>query len=173
MDSQRWRRIIGVLLLGISCAASAALAAPAVGEAAPALAAETLDGRAFDLAALRGKVVIVNFWATWCPPCREEMPALDAFYRRYRDKGLELIGLSADSAHDAEEVRQVMRAYAYPAAMLGKARANGFGAPRILPVSYVVDANGVLRAILRPDKIAITEDSLARTLLPLLEPTNR
>ena len=71
-----------------------------VGRPAPSLVASDLNGQTFDLSALRGKVVVVNFWATWCPPCREEMPALNAFYERYHSKGLEMIGLSTDRARD-------------------------------------------------------------------------
>src|SRR5258708_1801560 len=74
-------------------------AATEVGQV-PSLAVPELDGKTFDLGALRGQVVIVNFWATWCPPCRQEMPMLDAFYRRYHARGVELIGLSADRPHD-------------------------------------------------------------------------
>ena len=83
-----------------------AFASVTVGNAAPALVVPELDGQTFDLSALRGKVVIVNFWATWCPPCRKEMPALDAFYRRYHGNGLEMIGVSADRPHDRSDVIQ-------------------------------------------------------------------
>jgi cytochrome c biogenesis protein CcmG, thiol:disulfide interchange protein DsbE len=144
------------------------LAAPTVGQPAPALVVETLGGHTLDLSALRGKVVIVNFWATWCAPCREEMPTLDSFYRRYRKQGLELIAMSADSPDDVADVRKVMQAFAYPAAMVDKARSNGFGFPQMLPVTYVIDSKGVVRAVLRPDKIKITEKSLAEVVLPLL-----
>src|SRR5271170_6577500 len=75
-----------------------------VGQAAPPLHVPTLGGREFDLAALRGKVVIVSFWATWCPPCRAEMLILNAFYRRYHEQGLEVIGLSVDRPHDRSDV---------------------------------------------------------------------
>src|ERR1700684_886482 len=75
---------------------SSAFAAMEVGQPAPSLVVQELDGQTFDLGAVRGKVVVVSFWATWCPPCRKEMPVLDALYRRYHGQGLEMIGLSAD-----------------------------------------------------------------------------
>jgi cytochrome c biogenesis protein CcmG, thiol:disulfide interchange protein DsbE len=71
-----------------------ALAAAEIGQPAPALVVQELNGKTFDLAALRGHVVVVNFWATWCPPCRKEMPALSAFYRQYHSRGVEMIGIA-------------------------------------------------------------------------------
>jgi peroxiredoxin len=156
----------GWVALVIAC--HIALAATEVGQPAPPLAATELDGRGFDLAALRGKVVVVNFWATWCPPCREEMPALDAFYRQHHDQGLEMLGISADRPRDRGEVVNMMHAFSYPAAMLGDAKVNGLGAPDALPVTYVIDRAGIVRAKFRADQMAVTEQSLAATVLPLL-----
>jgi cytochrome c biogenesis protein CcmG/thiol:disulfide interchange protein DsbE len=147
---------------------SLARAATDVGQPAPALVVPELDGQAFDLSALRGKVVIVNFWATWCPPCREEMPTLDAFYRRYHGQGLEMIGVSADRSHDRSDVTKVMQSIGYPAAMLDDAKVNDFGTPNVLPMTVVVDRNGVVRAKLIPDRTPVTEKSLSAAVLPLL-----
>src|ERR1700722_3244190 len=121
---------------GVGLTGHQALAAIALGQPAPSLAAAELNGTGFDLNALRGRVVIVNFWATWCVPCREEMPALDAFYRRYHANGLEMIGISADRPRDRSDVVKAMQAYAYPAAMLRDANPNGFGAPEALPETF-------------------------------------
>jgi len=152
----------------ILCMAALGFAAAIVGNAAPALSVPEPDGQTFDLSAQRGKVVIVNFWATWCPPCREEMPALDAFYRRYHSQGLEMIGLSADRPHDRSDVVRVMKSFSYPAAMLNDAKVNDFGAPSVLPVTFVVGRDGVVRARLTPDETPVTEKSLADAVLPLL-----
>jgi thiol-disulfide isomerase/thioredoxin len=158
----------GAGIAAIVCAAALAFASATIGNAAPALEVLELDGRAFDLSALQGKVVVVNFWATWCPPCREEMPALDAFYRRYHGQGLEMIGLSTDRPHDRSDVTKVMQSYSYPAAMLEDAKVNDFGPLDVLPVTFVVDRSGVIRAKLTPDQTPVTEKSLSDVVLALL-----
>jgi cytochrome c biogenesis protein CcmG, thiol:disulfide interchange protein DsbE len=144
-------------------------AATEVGDVAPPLVAAKLDGSTFDLGTLRGKTVIVNFWATWCVPCRSEMPVFDTFYRHYHGQGLEMIAVSADRSRDRDDVIKVMQAFSYPAAMLKDAKVNGFGAPRILPVTYVVDSTGVVRAKLVPEsESGVSEKVLADAVLPLL-----
>jgi len=144
------------------------LASAELGQPAPALVIEELNGKTFDLAAQRGKVTVVNFWATWCAPCRKEMPTLDTFYRRYHAQGLDIIGVSADRPHDRSDVAKVMQSFSYPVGMLDDAETNGFGPPSVLPVTFVVDRAGVVRAKLTPDQTPVTEDSLAKVVLPLL-----
>ena len=139
-------------------------AAPEIGAAAPSLVVRTLDGRTFDLAKLRGKVVLVHYWATWCAPCRKEMPTLDAFYRRHREQGLEIIGISIDFARDAEKMRKMAASQTYPTARSSDISDNGFGAPEGVPVTYVIDADGKVR-----DKfIAVPNKLLNDVVLPLL-----
>ena len=137
------------------------------GERAPALVVPRLDGGVFDLAALRGKVVIINFWATWCSPCRAEMPQLDAFYKRYRARGLELLGVSVDDAQDRDAVAGVMKSFSYPAALAATAQVNDFGAPVAVPMTWIIDATGVVRARLIAGN-AVTAQSLEQAVLPLL-----
>jgi thiol-disulfide isomerase/thioredoxin len=151
-------------------AAAPAFAAPELGAAAPALVLPEIGGGKFDLASAGGKVVIVNFWATWCPPCREEMPALDRFFAKYHARGVELIGVSVDKTRDRDQVGKVMASLHYPAGLVADAETNGFGKPNALPVTYIVDAKGIVHAVLTPEVTALTEDSLAAAVLPLLPP---
>jgi cytochrome c biogenesis protein CcmG/thiol:disulfide interchange protein DsbE len=153
----------------LSFSASVRAAPPVVGRSAPALVVPQLDGRVFDLAKLRGRVVLVNFWATWCSPCRSEMPTLNAFYRRYRSRGLDVLGLSIDEPTDAAQVRQVMRRFSYPAALASVARTDGFGEPVAVPVTYVIDSRGVIRAQLQAQgPHGVSREALERAVLPLL-----
>jgi len=145
--------------------AGVATDAPAIGKPVPALVAPELDGKTFDLAAERGKVVIVNFWATWCGPCRAEMPLLNRFFLEHRAQGLALVGVSVDDRHDQKEVVEVMRRFAYPAVLASSAKVNGFGPPLAVPMTWVIDAQGVVRARLVS---AVTEEALVQTVLPLL-----
>ena len=143
--------------------------APAVGKAAPAFVALGLDGQTFDLASERGKVVIVNFWASWCAPCRAEMPLLNRFYLAHRAQGLVLVGVSVDEPHDRKEVVEIMRQFAYPAVLAANARVNGFGPPLAVPMTWIIDRSGVLRGRLVAGN-AVTEQSLSQAVLPLLPP---
>jgi cytochrome c biogenesis protein CcmG, thiol:disulfide interchange protein DsbE len=154
-------------ILTISLAGNA-FAGGEIGQAAPALVVQELDGQTFDLSAQRGKLVVINFWATWCPPCRQEMPALDAFYRKYHAQGLEMIGLSADRPHDRSDVIKVMQSFSYPAAMLDNANTNDFDDPTELPETFVIDGTGVVRAKFVPDQTLATDKSLSAAVLPLL-----
>jgi thiol-disulfide isomerase/thioredoxin len=136
--------LTGAVLLN----AVTAFAAPRVGQPAPAFVGQTVDGQTLDLSQLRGHVVVVNLWATWCPPCRAEMPMLDAYVLAHRDEGLQLVGLSADRHRDLGEVRKAMQGLHYPAALLADAKTNGFG------------PDGTIKAILVPTDTPLTATRL-------------
>ena len=160
-------RLISAVAVGaltVAFSLDRACAAPEIGEAAPPLVLTAIDGTSIDLAKLRGKVVLVNFWATWCAPCRKEMPTLDAFYRRHRGQGFELIGISVDFARDAAKMRKVAAGLAYSAVGINDIAVNGFGAPDGVPVTYVIDGEGTIR-----DKfIAVPNKLLNDVVVPML-----
>ncbi len=134
-------------------------------EPAPALIVETARGENFDLAAMRGKVILVNFWATWCAPCIAELPAIGKFYQAHRAQGFEVIALSIDEPRDRGKMQRLIAKLPFAAALLSEASRNGFGVPDAVPVSFVVDADGVVR-----DKfVNIDEDLLDEVILPLLK----
>jgi cytochrome c biogenesis protein CcmG, thiol:disulfide interchange protein DsbE len=157
--------VVAVGFVALDLKLSSAEAAPAIGQPAPPLTATALDGQTLDLSELRGKVVLVNFWATWCAPCRKEMPTLDAFYRRYHGQGLELIGISVDFARDAAKMRKAAGTVTYPTVMASDIPVNGFGPPDGVPITYVIDSAGVIR-----DKfIAVPSKLLHDVVVPLLQ----
>ena len=114
------------------------------GQPAPAIQAKLLDGTAFSLSDEAGKVVIVNMWATWCAPCREEMPALEAYYRQHRDQGLVLVALSMDDPRDEAKVREATRGYSFPIGFQRDTYLKGYGRIWRLPLTFVVDRKGIL-----------------------------
>lgn len=117
-----------------------------MGRPAPDFTARDLDGRPLRLSALRGRPVLINFWATWCPPCREEMPQIEAFVRRYGDR-MEVVGVAVGET--PEQVRAFLRKTPYSWRFVADpdlAVADRYGIFGI-PSSYFVDREGVVRAI--------------------------
>jgi cytochrome c biogenesis protein CcmG/thiol:disulfide interchange protein DsbE len=155
-------------LLAVLTLPAAAHAAPVIGRPAPPLVGQTLNGQRFDLSALRGRVVVVNLWATWCGPCREEMPALDAFSRRYAPRGVVVIGLDEDKPQALPMAERIMNGAAYPALPAATAQADGFGMPPSLPVTVIIGPDGVVRTIFSGVNGLLTEQTLAALVEPLL-----
>ena len=158
------RAVALVVIVAVASLFGSARAAPEIGEAAPSLVLTTLDGSTFDLAKLRGKVVLVNYWATWCAPCRKEMPKLDAFYKKFQSKGLEIIGISIDFERDFEKARKAARSVAYPMAVAKAITDDGFGIPKGVPITWIIDGNGKVRDRL----IEVRDELLNGIVVPLL-----
>jgi peroxiredoxin len=107
----------------------------------------TPGGARFHLAEQRGKVVMINFWATWCPPCLEEMPAMERLYRQQKDAGFTLIAVSVDA--DPRKVAPFLRAHqlTFPVGLDPKMELANTYAVRALPSSFVVGRDGTLAAL--------------------------
>ena len=118
-----------------------------VGEQVPEYGALTLSGDSVHLFDLRDQVVLLNIWATWCPPCREEIPALQALHEEHSAEGLNIVGVSVDAAHDRENVRTFADEYGvtyaiwHDAADLIRTRFVITG----VPTTLLIDRSGVIR----------------------------
>jgi len=162
------RLLYAVSLFVLTLAApGAAVAEP---RPAPALTATLLDGTRFALSDALGRVVLINFWATWCAPCREELPALEAFYRQYRERGLVILAVSLDEPGALDAVRAAMRGYTFSAALASQARYRGYGRIWRVPMTFVVDRQGRLREDLTAGTLQVDQVFLEQHVAPLLSP---
>jgi thiol-disulfide isomerase/thioredoxin len=135
---------------------------PAATPAVPSLQIDTLDGTRYDLAAHRGKWVVVNFWATWCAPCLKEMPelsALDAMHEHIEVIGLAYEDIDVEAMRDFLETHPVM----YPVAIVDTyAPPADFETPRGLPMTYLIAPDGtVARRVVGPVTAREIEDAIA------------
>jgi len=167
-----------LLLLGLLAAVVAELAlrapglrgphAAAVAEAAPPFELPDLGGRKVSLGSLKGRVVAVNFWASWCAPCREEIPALSRVWHQYRDRCFEMLGVAEESG-TPEEVAEAARKFGidYPVLLDEKGAAgDAFRIPGY-PRTYLVDQGGVIRKVFEG---AVEQEELEAAVVPLLGP---
>jgi len=150
--------------------------APAVLFEAPDFTLSTPSGASLSLAELRGKVVLLNFWATWCVPCRKEMPAIEALYQRYKDRGLEVVAISLDKLAAApveafvKEVGVTYRVALDPS----WATARTYGV-RGLPATFLIDRAGnvVMRELGERDWMEEAKQQAVEGLLQASEAVKR
>ncbi len=132
------------LMLGASAAHCGELK-PWTGGATPALALKDPEGKAHDLAAYRGKVVLVNFWATWCPPCREEMPSMQALREQLADKGFEVLAVNLMESEEKIAAFRESELIDLPVLMDRDGAAAKRWKVGMLPISFVIDRRGAIR----------------------------
>jgi thiol-disulfide isomerase/thioredoxin len=98
-----------------------------------------------NLSQLKGKVVLINFWATWCPPCRIEIPSLMELYGKYKPQGLEIIGVSIDSAGQTPVITFIKdKKINYPVVMANQDILKNFDPVIAVPTTYLLDKNGIV-----------------------------
>jgi thiol-disulfide isomerase/thioredoxin len=161
-------RFAGFFLTIILLAATPAAVALEVGKPAPDFEIASADGKVFKSSEASGEVVVINFWATWCSYCRAEMPALETYYRRHKAEGLRMIAVNMDAAGADAQASEIMRSYSYSAGIGRLSHLHGFGRIWRLPMTFVVDRNGILRRDGSVGEPGIDLATLEREVTPLL-----
>jgi peroxiredoxin len=138
--------LAGAVLVGAGLLARHSLNAgetDQTGKAAPAWELKDLDGKTVHSSDFKGKVVILDFWATWCPPCRAELPSFVALQKKYQDKGLTVVGMSVDKG-SVDDVKAFAKQQGlnYPVVLADAKIAGAFGGIEGIPTTFIIDRNG-------------------------------
>jgi len=174
---RRTRRALLRGAAGLSLAGMDAIFAPwvwandlRVGEAAPPATLVTLDGRHIATQDLLGHVIILTFWATWCGPCRQELPLLSEYALHHASQGLSVLGFTLDPPEEIRKVQQVAQSFSFPVGLLANSSLPGYGRIWRIPVNFTIDRRGRLVDDGWKDKQATwTAERLERLITPLLD----
>ncbi len=148
--SRSYRLALGTLALTLvmlvviqGCANNA----PEVGYPAPDFTLKDLDGNTVRLSDLRGKVIFINFWATWCPPCRAEMPEIEAVHQEYKDKGVVVLGV--DISEPESTVRQYIQegGFSWTIVLDKTGEVSRDYQITAIPTSFFLDREGIIRVV--------------------------
>lgn len=143
LDVGLWVAVLGLLIWRFGPQVEAALGIGGTDTPAPDFAVTTLEGEVIRLSELRGQVVLVNFWATWCAPCRLEMPGFQKVWEDYRDRGVVILGLSVDRGDRSQVERWVGdRQITYPIGFATGQVVRAYGGANVLPTSLLIDRDG-------------------------------
>jgi len=156
------------LLATLLC--SSACAGIELGQTAPNIEGSLIDGKTFSLYNNKGKVVLVNFWASWCEPCREEMPAIESYLKKNKVKGFEVLAITVDKPADMEQAKQIMRNYSFLFAEKNQIDYSSYGRIWRIPSSFIIDRQGILRKNGLTGDPKVDTKLLEEIVTPLLSP---
>ena len=156
-----WAVAVNIVLLGVLLARAVPyfeIHNVEVGDAAPDFNITADDGSGLRLDDYRGKYVLLNFWATWCPPCVQEMPSLSALHDRFKDEGLVVLGVSVDEEKEEYDRFLDARPVSFPTARDPERSASSVYGTVKYPETYLIDSEGtVIRKYVGPEKWARPE----------------
>ncbi len=134
-------------------------AAPQIGKLAPAFTLNDVNGKKVTLSEYKGKVILLNFWATFCAPCRSEMPSLNNLFLAFRDEGLIVLAISTDDSEKPVQSFIRQTAIAFPV-LMDKDQVVFFDQYRVLglPTSFIIDRDGIIRAKILGDRLWDAQD---------------
>lgn len=160
-----FRLLIAVFALGLlfGCTEKTEKAGSTI---APNFTLQDMNGNSVSLSDYRGKVVLLEFWATWCPPCRAAIPGLETLYKKYKDKGLVILAVSMDNSSDWEFVKSFIKDYrmTYPV-LKGTEEVSALFHVRAIPLLLVLDKKG---SIVKQHVGFVYEDALEKDVQALL-----
>jgi cytochrome c biogenesis protein CcmG/thiol:disulfide interchange protein DsbE len=159
-DTRRWTFVLFVVaLLGIiwiwasttpqAATTGGLIPSPREGFLAPDFTLETVGGDSITLSDLRGKVVMVNLWASWCPPCRAEMPAIESIYQANKDKGLEVLAVNTTFQDGEQAAADFARSFGltFPILLDRDGSVSKSYQLQALPTTFFIDRKGVIRSV--------------------------
>ncbi len=152
------------LFAALACLAAGGVSAakPVVGRPAPGFTLHLVSGEDVSLDTLRGQVVVLNFWATWCVPCKKELPILDAYYSIMSKHGLRVFAITTEGSVPLSKLKPLMAVLRIP---FVKRLKGNYDAIKAVPTNYVIDRAGVVRYAKAG---AFDLDDLNEILIPLL-----
>jgi cytochrome c biogenesis protein CcmG, thiol:disulfide interchange protein DsbE len=131
------------------------------GQTRPDFRVKTFDGKKLSLAEFKGQVLVVNFWATWCTPCRTELPMLDFYYKAQEKSGLRILAVTTEDSASPSQLKKVAALLTLPIAWHFK---GDYGAHKAVPTNYIIDHSRTLRYAMAG---ALDIDDMNEILVPL------
>jgi peroxiredoxin len=159
----RNRIVVTAMALLVSASTGAALAGVKVGQPAPDFTATTFGGRTVKLSDLKGDVIVLNFWATWCGPCRRELPTLEAAFEAYNKYGFQVLAIATEDSVPEDKLRPLASHLMIPLIKRMKGPYHDLDA---VPTNYIIDRSGTL---VYAKAAAFDLDSLNEIVIPLLK----
>lgn len=144
---------------------------PTIGNLAPEFTLTTLDGQTVSLAELRGKPVVLNYWVTWCVPCREEMPSIEAIQNEYIDQGLVVLSVNGTKQDSLGDVKELVQELGISFPVLLDEKESVYNSYRVLfmPTSFFIDSRGVIQDIVLG---STSEEGFRTRVEKLVSPVN-